>query len=550
MIARKFRPQSFHELKGQEAVRKTLSNAFKNDKLHHALLLAGPRGTGKTSTARIIAKVLRCSDLKEGVPCGVCQNCTEIAESRSLDVLEIDGASNNGVDSIRELRDTVGFHATSGSKKVYIIDEVHMLSTSAFNALLKTLEEPPANVYFIMATTEIHKVPKTILSRCQRFDFKPVPHNEVVELLKSACEQEDVSYEMEGLHLLARVGEGCVRDSYSFLDQVLAFSDNNVKAAEVTDLLGLTDVNFYKELIGTLLKRDAQKLTEQINMIRESSFEPQIILEDLVRHLKNISFVKLSGGNPSKFTEAENKIYAHLASESQMEDLLILFDICYKGVADLLRTFDPSLLLEITLIKACSAPTYSELGTAVVASPPQQATQTNTNSAPAKNFKPQRAAPVQRTQNPVGSSSPTPSSSSTSSGGDSKMDWGQFVTKIKSLNPVVGSKLEVCNYSFDDSSKTIYIAESESASFMKEQLQSQEFLNTLKNYIRAFLGPQISVDYNNNPERELKSSNQDQKKQKVKEKHQAVRKEVENHDLIKDLQSKYKTKIVDIKEMS
>jgi DNA polymerase III subunit gamma/tau len=207
VIARKWRPQSFQQLVGQEHISVTLLNALKNGRLPQALLFTGPRGTGKTSTARILAKSLRCPNAKDFVPCNECPACEDVALGRSVDVIEIDGASNNGVDAIRELRDTVGYMPSSGKYKVYIIDEVHMLSTSAFNALLKTLEEPPAHVVFIMATTEVQKIPNTILSRCQRFDFRRIPSRQIAQHLEKICKADKVKTEPEALWLLARQAE-------------------------------------------------------------------------------------------------------------------------------------------------------------------------------------------------------------------------------------------------------------------------------------------------------------------------------------------------------
>ena len=218
VIARKWRPQSFDQLVGQDHISQTLQNALRHDRLPHALLFTGPRGTGKTSSARILAKSIRCPNAVDFVPCNTCTECMDIAQSRSVDVIEIDGASNNGVDAIRELRDTVGYMPSRGKQKVYIIDEVHMLSTSAFNALLKTLEEPPPHIVFVLATTEVHKIPLTILSRCQRFDFRSISTRQITDHLRVICEKENVSAEEEALWIIARQGNGSMRDSQSLLD--------------------------------------------------------------------------------------------------------------------------------------------------------------------------------------------------------------------------------------------------------------------------------------------------------------------------------------------
>jgi DNA polymerase-3 subunit gamma/tau len=240
VIARKWRPKSFEELVGQNHVAQTLLNSLRSGRLPQALLLTGPRGTGKTSTARIFAKSLRCPNAKNYHPCNECTECNEISTGRSFDVLEIDGASNNGVDAIRELRDTVGHMPSSGRFKIYIIDEVHMLSTSAFNALLKTLEEPPSHVVFILATTEVQKIPNTVLSRCQRFDFRSIATPLIVKRLQEICDADNVQTEPDALWLIAQQAHGSMRDSQSLLEQIITYGEGRVLKEQVIDTLGLT----------------------------------------------------------------------------------------------------------------------------------------------------------------------------------------------------------------------------------------------------------------------------------------------------------------------
>ena len=258
VIARKWRPQSFSEMVGQTHITQTLGNALHNNRLPHALLFTGPRGTGKTSSARILAKSLRCATAKDFIPCNQCTTCLEIAAGSSPDVRELDAASNNGVDDIRDLLSGVMHMPTSGRYKIYIVDEVHMLSTSAFNALLKTLEEPPSHVIFILATTEVHKIPQTILSRCQRFDFRRIPTRQIAEHLKLICDSEKVSYEEEALWLIARQGDGSMRDSQSLLDQVISFTNGKLTKALCTDILGLSDRGLLLDTLKALVARDTQ----------------------------------------------------------------------------------------------------------------------------------------------------------------------------------------------------------------------------------------------------------------------------------------------------
>jgi len=243
VLARKWRPQRFEDVIGQEHVTQTLVNAIKTERLAHAYLFAGPRGVGKTSVARILAKAINCEAGDPGNPCNGCQSCKDITVGSSVDVQEIDGASNRGIDEIRELRENINYMPSSSRYRVYIIDEVHMLTLPAFNALLKTLEEPPPHVKFIFATTEAHKVPITILSRCQRFDFKRIPVAQIVQHLLNITAQEDIHISKTGLALIAREAEGGMRDAESLLDQVTSFSGKEVEDNQVIDILGIVDQN-------------------------------------------------------------------------------------------------------------------------------------------------------------------------------------------------------------------------------------------------------------------------------------------------------------------
>lgn len=364
VIARKWRPQSFQELVGQDHVSTTLLNALRNNRLPQALLFAGVRGTGKTSTARILAKSLRCQQAKDYVPCGQCSDCEDIAASRSLDVIEIDGASNNGVDAIRELRDTVGYMPSSGRYKVYIIDEVHMLSTSAFNALLKTLEEPPPHVVFIMATTEAQKLPNTILSRCQRFDFRRVPSRQIAAHLAKICEAEGIRAEQEAVWLIARLGDGSHRDAQSLLDQAITFCGGEVTLAKVIDVLGLTDRTLLLETLGALVHRDSQAAVDVIEKIFKAGYDPKVYAQDLLEELRHALLIRLSPEDPARLVDLPDSEIAQLKELTSVlgdEDIHLLFDMTLKGVNDLLRSQDPRIVLEMLLLRMAAAPRIASL---------------------------------------------------------------------------------------------------------------------------------------------------------------------------------------------
>ena len=369
VIARKWRPQSFQDLIGQDHISTTLLNALRGDRLPQALLFTGVRGTGKTSTARILAKSLRCTGpdgtgSKDYVPCGVCQDCLDITAGRAIDVVEIDGASNNGVDAIRELRDSVGYMPSSGKYKIYIIDEVHMLSTAAFNALLKTLEEPPPHVVFILATTEAQKIPNTILSRCQRFDFRRIPSRQIAEQLKRICDAEGVKTNQDAVWSIARQADGSMRDSQSLLDQVITFSNKEITLDKVIEVLGLTDRQLVIDGVTSLITRDASMAMGLVEKVNRSGVDPKIFAQDLLEEIRNALMVRLCKDDPTRVVDlpdSEIQALGKLASATSEEDLHTLFDMMLKGVNDLLRSSDPRLVLEMTLLRIASSPTMIAL---------------------------------------------------------------------------------------------------------------------------------------------------------------------------------------------
>src|SRR5919202_958225 len=290
VLARKYRPQSFAELIGQDAMVQTLGNAIKRDRLAHAFLLTGVRGVGKTSTARLIAKALNCigPDGQGGPtidPCGVCEPCLAIAEGRHIDVVELDAASHTGVDDVREIIEAVRYAAVSARYKVYIIDEVHMLSKNAFNALLKTLEEPPAHVKFLFATTEVNKVPVTVLSRCQRFDLRRIPAEKLAAHFAEVSKAEGVEVEPEAVGMIARAAEGSARDGLSILDQAIAHGAGAVTAEQVRDMLGLADRGRIRRLLQLVLSGDASAALAELDQAHDLGIDPTQLLRGLMEAL-------------------------------------------------------------------------------------------------------------------------------------------------------------------------------------------------------------------------------------------------------------------------
>lgn len=304
-LYRKYRPSGFSDVVGQEHVLRTLKNAIKSDKVAHAYLFSGPRGTGKTSIARILAKAVNCLDLREGEPCGECQNCRDIASGQFLDLVEIDAATHTQVDKMRDIIERINFSPTSGKKKVYIIDEVHMLSKGAFNALLKTLEEPPAHVLFILATTEIHKIPATIISRCQRFDFRHLRVEEIRKRLGEIARAEKVEVEDGVLEYIAIASGGGMRDSESLFGQIIALEDGKkITLEEVQDILSLPSAMLSVEVVKAVLDKEYGDAALQINRIAEGGYDLAELNKSIVEYFRKMLIIKMSPASRETFSSA------------------------------------------------------------------------------------------------------------------------------------------------------------------------------------------------------------------------------------------------------
>jgi len=292
VLARKWRPQNFKDILGQEHIALTLQNALKQNRIYHAYLFAGPRGIGKTTTARILAKAINCEKDTREEPCNSCSSCLEITENRSLDVIEIDGASNNGVDQVRDLRQNTRFGTAKSKFKIYIIDEVHMLSTPAFNALLKTLEEPPAHVKFIFATTEPHQIPMTILSRCQRFDFKRIPVELMEKKLKTIAEEEKIKIDTDSLFLIAKFSQGSLRDAESILEQLSIFTNGNITMDKAKELLGLVDEEIFFGLTTLIAEKNITKIWQLFHDLNHRGKDIPNLLKDFMHFLRDMLLIK------------------------------------------------------------------------------------------------------------------------------------------------------------------------------------------------------------------------------------------------------------------
>ncbi|MES2677745.1 MAG: DNA polymerase III subunit gamma/tau [Pseudomonadota bacterium] len=360
VLARKYRPNNFEELVGQEVLVQTLENAIANQKIAHSFILTGIRGVGKTTTARIIAKALNClgvdgAAIVAQMPCGVCSNCLAISGSRHQDVIEIDAASKTGVDDIRGIIDSVQYSPAIARYKIYIIDEVHMLSNSAFNALLKTLEEPPAHIKFIFATTEIRKVPITVLSRCQRFDLRRLNVEELAMHLKNILQKENFSAEDAALNLIAEAADGSVRDLLSITDRILSHNNYqpNLQSSAVEEVLGLSDKNKIIDFVAIILAGDASGAINQLEEFYENSTDVASLVIDLQKIIHIITLVKTTNYQPHSFSASSLLKIKELSEKTSLADLTRMWQMLLKGNVEVANSVSQKMVMEMLLVRMC-----------------------------------------------------------------------------------------------------------------------------------------------------------------------------------------------------
>jgi len=455
VLARKYRPQTFSELTGQEHVSRTLQNAIDTGRVAHAFLFTGARGVGKTSSARILAKALNCEQGMTTEPCNACPICKEITDGTSTDVFEIDGASNTGVDDVRDLRDNVKYLPSHSRYKIFIIDEVHMLSTSAFNALLKTLEEPPAHVKFIFATTEPHKVPVTILSRCQRFDFKRISLAKLIARLRFIADAEQIVISDPALAMIARKGDGSMRDSLSVFDQVLAFCGATVSDEDVATMIGAVDRRLLADISAAIFGSDTQGVLAGIKRVDGVGYSMRQFCQELIDHFRNLLVIR-SVKKPEEIldlAEAELDELRRQGDGFSPQDIQRRLTLLLKAEADMAQATFPRLILEIALLKAATlAPVIPiqqllekvrALETSAVHTPalPWDAGRQQPAAGPA-------AAPRQEApRSPAHAPSHVPAKPSApvrpeATGRGSHADWEHFVAQSVEKRPAIGSVLE------------------------------------------------------------------------------------------------------------
>jgi DNA polymerase III subunit gamma/tau len=453
VIARKYRPQRFSDVVGQEHVTQTLTHAIEQNRIAHAYLFCGPRGTGKTTIARIFAKCLNCTggpqaDFDDNDP-----KCQEITEGRSMDVLEIDGASNNGVEQVRELRETCQYVPASSKFKIYIIDEVHMLSTAAFNALLKTLEEPPAHVKFMFATTDPEKVLPTILSRCQRFDLRRIPAPLIVQQLSSIAAKERVEISPEALHAIARGADGGMRDAESTLDQLISFCGAKIEEPDVLSMFGLTAQSNLLELARAILSGEVQTALQQLNDLAKNGKDLSRLLSDLLNHFRNLLIFQVSRGDLNMLEVSEAEVVS-LREQSRMADsgaMTRIMEVFTDAELRLRDAVSKKILIEVALLKAIEARNAVSLDAVLKrlqdlrdggsgaqsapVPPPASARPSSPHAAPAKSAPVQSAAALAMRDEPTLASATTPEDS------DLQSLWVRLVEAVGRASPFTRSYL-------------------------------------------------------------------------------------------------------------
>jgi DNA polymerase-3 subunit gamma/tau len=447
VLARKYRPQTFGEMTGQEHVVRTLSNALERGQLAHAFLFTGPRGVGKTTAARLVAKAVNCEKGPTARPCGRCTPCVEIAEGRAMDVVEIDAASNTGVDNVRDIIEAVKYRPARDRYKVYVVDEVHMLSMGAFNALLKTLEEPPAHVLFVLATTDVHKVPETIISRCQRFDFRRLGLQQIVEQLRKVAEAEGIRLSDSSLALVARSAEGGMRDALSLLDRVRAACGDAPGDAEVAEAVGAVDVASVGRIAWALVRRDGAALLAEVQSLFDRGQEMKRVAEEIVRRLRDVTVAKLAPSVPLDLPDAERKEVAEQAAAAEAGQLARLFDIAQRAVVEVKLAEQPRFALEVALLKGALLAPGADVADLIARVEELAGGTAPAGAAPPAGGGPAAPRGGSRPAPPPGPAAASPAATASppatpDDGGEKNERWRAAVAEVEKANPSVAPQLK------------------------------------------------------------------------------------------------------------
>ena len=501
-LYRVYRPKNFSDVIGQEHIVRTLKNQIENNNVGHAYLFCGTRGTGKTSTAKIFSRAVNCTNLHNDEPCNECENCREILEDKNMDVVEIDAASNNSVDDIRELRENVKYSPAKAKYKVYIIDEVHMLSQGAFNALLKTLEEPPSYVIFILATTEPHKIPATILSRCQRFDFKRVTVKDISSRMRYICEKEGIEADEKALNLIARNSQGALRDALSILDQCISFEGNKISYNDVIELLGSVNIEQLFDLAESIIKEDTRKSLQILNDFIIWGKDVRNLVNDLIDHFRNLMVCKISNDLDEIISLPEETIdlLKQQAETIDTNNLIRILNILSEAQDGMKISSNPRVLMEVTMMKIAQ-PMFDESKEALIKrienleqkieSGNIKVNHISTNQT-VDNFNENN----QQNNNTVEKQEDENIEYENLKGDDIKLvekSWKKILQKMKEdKNQVIRALLQDVD-SFNISEDTLYIIFTDNYSFAKSRLDSPATIQYVEKVIREVLNRRFSV---------------------------------------------------------
>jgi DNA polymerase III subunit gamma/tau len=493
VFARKWRPQVFEDVIGQGHITRTLQNAIATNRLAHAFLFSGPRGVGKTTTARILAKALNCKQGPTPTPCGKCDSCLETAAGTSVDVVEIDGASNRGIEHIRELRETVKYAPVGGKNKVYVIDEVHMLTNEAFNALLKTLEEPPPHVIFIFATTEPQKIPATIHSRCQRYGFKRIALHEIAAKLREITDKEGIKVSDEGLSMIARAAEGSMRDSQSLLDQAVSYSGMEIKNEDLQAILGAIAQETLRSFAAGLLARDSAGLLKQIDSLLEQGQDLRQLLAGVVEHIRNL-IVSCISKEPGKIVElpsSDLEALGRQATGTDVERLIMLFDSLSRTLDEMRWSPHQRFTLEVGMVKACSLAPLRPLGEVL-----EQLRKLETKLGAVGQGDGTRTAVVrERTAGYVASHPhPVPASDARPGPSSGQADlWGKILGALKQKKPNLGSAL--LNSKVVESKEDSLVVGIKGSSFQVELADKKESRDMIEQLAAEVMGRRVQITF-------------------------------------------------------
>ncbi len=560
VLSRKYRPQRFEEVVRQEHVTRTLANALTAGRLAHAILFSGPRGTGKTTIARILAKCVNCESGPTATPCNTCRSCREITEGHAADVFEIDGASNNKVENIRDLRENAKYMPAHSPFKIYIIDEVHMLSDSAFNALLKILEEPPSHVMFFFATTEPNKIPITILSRCQRHDLKRIDIDSIIAHMASLCRKEGITVDEEGLAIIAREADGSIRDALSLLDQITSGATGDIDTELILDIIGGIDRKTLFDFSKAVFCTDPVKIIETIDRLYERGQHMVRLFAELLQHFRNLLLVKMDSGSRAlaDVPEHERKRMRDQVKDTSQAYLNQILDMLFREEATIKLSLQPKLALEMAFIRILQVKPALSLDTLIEkidllqkgiaqGSEPKSDSAADTGlnrvqEAP-RPFAPPFKEPLPKKPAGIkGSTTPDPTDAPADDAARSKEEsaaeaWNRIRSRIFEENPALGACFAQSSAIFEDHNRLVIHLKSNR--FNISYVKRDEHRHTVENLCAEVFGRPMQVEIHTEP---IHSANPQTKK-----KIESLKKEALNHPLVETAMKIFNGKIVDVK---